>query len=90
MKLSSPSQVAERIRSRREELELTQGELANEVARHGGRDVGQSTVCGWEAVDPKKRFTPRQDLWEPIAKALKSDVSELFFDSSPKQRRAAR
>lgn len=57
-----------RIRKRREELELQQGELADRLG------VAQSTVADWE----NEKMNPRLDRLAAIAKALKCDVAELL------------
>lgn len=72
MRPATKEQIAERIRTRRKELKLTQAQLGTMVG------TGQSAVHGWETAD----FEPRDEVREKIADALDTTYESLFFTTA--------
>lgn len=72
------AEVAERLRSRRQELGLTQAQVGELLETEHGKDVQRSQISRWESgVEfPSRRFRPQ------VAKALRLDEVDLFGDLS--------
>ncbi len=71
-------QFAARLRSRREELGLSQAQLGQLLQTEHGKPVHRSQISVWEAgkIFPLRRFRPH------LAKALRLDEVDLFGDLS--------